>query len=71
MNKEERCKNCAYWSEWDAGVCENTDDDDHSAHVDFGADDDSGLWASMVTGPEFGCVQFSAKIHQTKREEQT
>ena len=56
----ERCKTCKHWTEWKT-TCELVDFDFDPIESRFAvlaqADDDQGLEASLVTGPEFGCVK--------------
>lgn len=66
MNK---CKTCKYWEKhhvYDRGTCEQPEEDDLSKnpaglHVSVCVSDDSGLWVTLRTGPEFGCVNWKAK----------
>jgi hypothetical protein len=67
------CKDCVFWKyhvdqwkkEWNQ--CEKASDahraykpKDDGFFVFAEASDDSGLWAGLVTGPMFGCVNFTA-----------
>lgn len=64
----ERCKNCKWWGgtsdePGDLGTCTKADDTKawHEM-IDSSQSYASAFCAeSLVTGPEFGCVQFEAK----------
>jgi hypothetical protein len=60
-----RCKTCKWWGRDYEGTCSFVDTTlsqypDHF-ELECGADDDSGLWARLATGPEFGCVHHTPK----------
>ena len=59
------CKDCLFWEPYrNVMVCVKAttyDAINSSCSVEAAADDDSGLDAWLVTGPEFGCVKFLAK----------
>lgn len=65
---EGKCKNCRFWGisydhECDRiGYSDNQVKGNTSAfNISANADDDQGLQASLVTGPDFGCVKFEAR----------
>ena len=35
--------------------------DDSAFEIEFGADDDQGSYARLITGPNFGCIKFESK----------
>lgn len=67
------CKNCKYWKTLNDGyrtwsICDNVDSLEHSdkiARDGFAifADchDNSGMYAGLKTGPDFGCIKFIEK----------
>jgi len=56
------CKTCKYWgASWD-GVCDfiNTIQAENVLNgiaIEIQAHDDTGVYASLKTGPYFGCIQ--------------
>lgn len=68
-----RCKNCAHWGVWSEGVCDRESQTQHDPETFFEiecyASDDTGLTYKLVTGPEFGCVQFKAKEEDSGADE--
>lgn len=56
------CKSCAFW---DNGTCDfvdrKLDEDPGRFEIDVRVSDDTGLNATLKTGPDFGCVHHSAK----------
>lgn len=71
-----RCSNCRWWGRVYHGACDRVDSEDGTVttlsqtriglqfEVQATADDDQGLTARLLTGPNFGCV-----LHSLKREE--
>lgn len=61
------CQNCCFWRGQSngRGYCDKIKIDENvgvdSFSIDLYADDDQGLRAHLLTGPNFGCVQFIAK----------
>ena len=60
-----RCLTCRWWGREYPGACgfaETIFADNQSARllVQVGADDDSGLYTRLLTGPAFGCVWHSS-----------
>lgn len=62
------CKDCKYWGMDYTGACayaDYIDDKDKNDPKHFGfqvtADDDQGLDCIVLTGPNFGCVNFQDK----------
>ena len=63
-----KCKNCKFWDE---GTCLGQgmhdagfgwrQDPAIAFKVEATANDDSGLEAVLITGPEFGCVRFEER----------
>lgn len=65
----ERCKTCKWWANWKTvPTCDRID---HIDPIDIRfeitaqADDDSGLFAELLTGPEFGCVLHEPRTTKT------
>ena len=63
---EEICKNCKFWGVDYDNACDRVgngdpDLDDSEFDIDFGADDDQGSFAELITGPNFGCIKFENK----------
>ena len=56
------CKDCKFWGVYENEVCDRTDSCNDTKELTFSvfayADDDSGLNAHLVNGPDFGCVKF-------------
>lgn len=59
------CKNCRFWGAYIEGACDrvgflllNEHKNPRRFHISAFADDDQGLEAQLITGPEFGCVLF-------------
>jgi len=56
------CKTCRFWGHDYERACDAESCDDVPSVDGFvirsGALDDSGLWARMITGPEFGCTRY-------------
>mgnify|MGYP003418011275 FL=1 len=60
------CKNCYFWGRYMENVCDKIDLDDspvtgNNASLQVDVSDDSGLFAKLVTGPDFGCTLFHDK----------
>lgn len=66
------CKNCRWWR--NSRYCERVDQSTNCAEtskepvlepksflIEWSTSDESGLDLRLVTGPDFGCVQFQAK----------
>ena len=63
----QRCRNCHYWGRYIEGVCDRIDIDENAvapneASMQIDVADDSGLFAKLVTGPEFGRTLFTAGV---------
>lgn len=53
------CKTCKWWEGMPSQKCDRPDslpDPPILFEIEIGADDDSGLYGRLVTGPDFGCV---------------
>lgn len=63
------CRHCKYWGVEYFGVCDRTDNTDHGTvfKLQATADDDQGLDAKLVTGPDFGCVLFAPIAQRTEQ----
>jgi len=62
QNMQGRCQQCKFWDDWvctafDAYTKPSVD----GAAIWASASDDSGLVAEFRTGPEFGCMKFTAR----------
>lgn len=60
------CKNCKFWGHYRKGECDRVDglftaDPTASFDIRVRVLDDSGLSTGLVTGPNFGCIHFTAK----------
>ena len=60
------CKNCRFWGYYRKGECDRvgglfTENLLAGFDVEARVWDDSGLSVSLVTGPDFGCVHFTAR----------
>ena len=61
------CKDCKYWGTYYERACDRVGDmhtertPDSSFEIEATALDDSGLEVQLLTGPDFGCVQFVQK----------
>ena len=61
------CKDCKWWGRYSKGVCDLLSMGDareveqDGALIDATADDDQGLEAIFVTGPNFGCIRQTPK----------
>ena len=65
-NEIGKCKDCIYWSKDYESECDlvghnDTLEDDKSFVLKYEADDDQGLYGMLLTGPNFGCIQFKGK----------
>lgn len=71
-SEQNTCQNCEFWiknQKKNNGACDFVDtipgekafNNGHGAELDIYVHDDSGLFASLVTGPNFGCVNFEPK----------
>lgn len=61
------CEDCKWWGKDYASTCERVDIDMRQIRkgtAEFSifsrADDDQGLEARLITGPDFGCVHFES-----------
>lgn len=54
----ERCKNCVFW---DQGECRQVDSTEQF-RIDVKVADDHNLEVKLMTGPEFGCVEFQPLV---------
>lgn len=69
------CKTCKFWTPCrtdtqrdgtkvvvgECDFCPDPNELSTTLGVDYGAYDDSGLYAQIVTGPDFGCVHHEEK----------
>ncbi len=61
------CRTCKWWGKDDPGCCGKVDtivssNPETELSIEASADDDSGLWARLRTGPDFGCVLHEEKL---------
>lgn len=77
MSELPRCKNCKFWKIRrfstlpSYGECEAVDSYDEGFgwsqnpdtlfELEYDALDDTGIWAKLKTGPEFGCIRFNKR----------
>lgn len=65
-----KCKDCVFWGDWRPRECGQIgrlgQDPESDIDIQVSVLDDSGLNAYIVTGPEFGCVNFSPKKNKKK-----
>jgi len=66
MKENGLCKDCKWWGLYLKGVCDKVGNIDvekgfKKFSIEARADDDQGLEAYLVTGPDFGCIHFINK----------
>lgn len=63
MNDEQRCRTCKWWGRYYTNVCDfvtttMAENPQTKFVIDAFANDDQGLEAMLVTGPDFGCIHW-------------
>ncbi len=67
------CQHCSWWGCSYEGVCDFEGtlfaEGPKGMQIKVTVADDHGLTAHLVTGPDFGCVQFEAKTSEAEEDE--
>jgi len=68
MSELPRCKNCKFWDNGECDAVFSCDEGfgwkqnpDILFELEYDALDDTGIWAKLKTGPEFGCIRFEKR----------
>jgi len=66
MDTTDKCKWCKHWGHIFDNACDrvnfiDSDIGSSAFYVDCDADDDQGLEAWLMTGPDFCCIKFERK----------
>lgn len=65
------CKTCKLWGRYRKGECDRvgdlvaTHDPATMFDLEFGALDDTDVYARLMTGPDFGCIHHAPKNPRT------
>ncbi len=67
--RKECCKNCKFWKKvnyeygdyTDLDTCDKIGDFNTLCELEYDADDDTNIWAELVTKPTFSCIHFEHK----------